>query len=109
MRPVALSSRSARTCVVFGSLYRPTRLPLGKRKRKGSFMTKLKLATGIALLGLGVGLVGVALGDNPPKDPTNHPKYTRNQDVKIDVKLSDRVKPIQPKDPSQKSQVVPEL
>jgi tetratricopeptide (TPR) repeat protein len=29
--------------------------------------------------------------------PSNKPKYTRNSEVKVDVKLSDRSKPIQPK------------
>ncbi len=84
-------------------------------------MTKHKLAFRLALsgflslgLGLGLGLVGIegsALGDTSSGAGSggSHPKYTRNQDVKIDVKLSDRVKPIQPKDPNAKSQMVPEL
>jgi TolA-binding protein len=36
-------------------------------------------------------------------------KYTRQQDVKVDVKLSDRVKPIVPKDPKEQQQQVPDL
>lgn len=37
-------------------------------------------------------------------------KYTRQQDLKVDVKLSDRVKPIVPKDPKeQQQQQQPEL
>jgi tetratricopeptide (TPR) repeat protein len=36
-------------------------------------------------------------------------KYTRNQDIKVDVKLSDRVKPIVPKDAKDQSQNQPEL
>jgi tetratricopeptide (TPR) repeat protein len=36
-------------------------------------------------------------------------KYTRQQDLKVDVKLSDRVKPIVPKDPKEQQQQQPEL
>ena len=32
------------------------------------------------------------------------PKYTRTQDLKVDVKLSERVKPIVPKDPKERQQ-----
>jgi tetratricopeptide (TPR) repeat protein len=71
-------------------------------------MTKLKLAWPILAV-LGAGLGSIAIGDTASPSTKDHPKYQRNQDVKIDVKLSDRVKPIQPKDPNQKSQMVPEL
>jgi tetratricopeptide (TPR) repeat protein len=37
------------------------------------------------------------------------PKYTRTQDIKVDVKLSERVKPIVPKDPKEQQQQQPEL
>ena len=37
------------------------------------------------------------------------PKYTRTQDLKVDVKLSERVKPIVPKDPKEQQQQQPEL
>lgn len=36
-------------------------------------------------------------------------KYTRQQEIKVDVKLSDRVKPIVPKDPKDAKQQQPEL
>nr|HEX4312431.1 tetratricopeptide repeat protein [Kofleriaceae bacterium] len=53
-------------------------------------------------------IAGTAVADTTPKDNSNHPKYERTQDVKIDVKLSDRVKPIQAK-PQDKSEFKPEL
>jgi TolA-binding protein len=37
------------------------------------------------------------------------PKYTRTQDIKVEVKLSERVKPIVPKDPKEQQQQQPEL
>ncbi len=62
-------------------------------------MSKLKLF-GVALLIVGV---GTAWADDKTK-----PKYTRTQDVKIDVKLSDRTKPIQTT-PQDKSEFKPDL
>src|SRR5262245_64653137 len=53
-------------------------------------MSKLKLA----ILGAVLATSSVALAQKA--------KYTRNQDVKIDVKLSDRTKPIQQKAPDPK-------
>lgn len=58
-------------------------------------MSKWKLATFAVL----VASSGVALGDA---------KYKRQQDVKVDVHLSDRVKPIQT-EPKNKSEIRPEL
>jgi len=58
-------------------------------------MSKLKLALVAAL----IGSPGLAAAQG---------KYKRSQDVKIDVKLSDRVKPIQPKAQT-KSEFKPEL
>ncbi|RYG15730.1 tetratricopeptide repeat protein, partial [bacterium] len=55
-------------------------------------MSRMKLATVTALLLSG----SVAWGQGAK------PKYSRQQDVKIDVKLSDRVKPIQQKAPDKK-------
>src|SRR5215468_6234051 len=59
-------------------------------------MSKMRLTTVVALLGASSG----AWADKP--------KYTRPQDVKIDVKLSDRSKPIVT-DPKAKSEFKPEL
>ncbi|MBA3461844.1 MAG: hypothetical protein H0T46_17925, partial [Deltaproteobacteria bacterium] len=55
-------------------------------------MSNMKLAL------LGVLVISASAWAQGPK-----PKYTRQQDVKIDVKLSDRVKPIQPKPEDPKS------
>ena len=60
-------------------------------------MSRMKLAIVTALL----------LGANVAS-AQNKPKYTRQQDVKIDVKLSDRVKPIQVKT-TDKKELVPTL
>jgi tetratricopeptide (TPR) repeat protein len=59
---------------------------------KGIAMSKLQLAILAAVLASSSAAVA------------QKAKYTRNQDVKIDVKLSDRTKPIQPKAPDPKDQ-----
>ncbi len=80
-----------------------------RRGRRGT-MSKIKLAV-VAALVLSSSLVS-AQTPTPATPATTtsggaKPKYTRNQDVKIDVKLSDRVKPIVQNGP--KSEVKPEL
>ncbi len=71
-------------------------------------MSKFKLAIVAALLASS----SLVLADNPPPASSsgNHPKYGtgRNSDLKVDVKLSDRVKPIEAK-PKDKSEFKPEL
>ncbi|TMQ04372.1 MAG: tetratricopeptide repeat protein, partial [Deltaproteobacteria bacterium] len=54
-----------------------------------------KLKLNLAVLGVLVATTGAR---------ADRPKYTRQSDVKVDVKLSDRVKPIVPKDPKDKQQ-----
>jgi TolA-binding protein len=71
-------------------------------------MSKYKLAIVAALLASS----SLVLADPPPATSSsgNHPKYGtgRNSDLKVDVKLSDRVKPIDVK-PKDKSEFKPEL
>jgi tetratricopeptide (TPR) repeat protein len=75
-------------------------------------MSKYKLAIVAALLASS----SLVLADPPPTSSSsssssgNHPKYGtgRNSDLKVDVKLSDRVKPIETK-PKDKSEFKPEL
>src|SRR5687768_2577993 len=62
---------------------------------KGTAMSKVKLVIVAALLVSSSGAFADA-------------KYKRTQDIKVDVKLSDRVKPIQPKQQN-KSEFKPEL
>ena len=52
-------------------------------------------------------ILGVLLSSAPTW--AQKAKYTRTQDVKVDVKLSDRVKPIVPKDPKETKEQQPEL
>ncbi|HEY1814541.1 MAG TPA: tetratricopeptide repeat protein [Kofleriaceae bacterium] len=69
-------------------------------------MSKFKLAIVAALLASS----SLVLADTPPPPPSGHARYGtgRNSDLKVDVKLSDRVKPIEAK-PQGKSEVKPEL
>ena len=66
-------------------------------------MSKLKIAIAAALLAS----TSLVLADNPPPK-TNRYGTGRNSDLKVDVKLSDRVKPIEPKQQG-KSEFKPEL
>src|ERR1043165_1263183 len=76
--------------------------PAGRRESHMSHMSvwKWKLAVVGALLG------GTSV---PTRAGAQKPKYTRTQDLKVDVKLSERVKPIVPKDPKEQQQQQPEL
>ena len=64
-------------------------------EKKGSAMSKMKLAI--------LGVLALSTTAWAQGAPGNKPKYTRQQDVKIDVKLSDRVKPIQQAAPDPKN------
>jgi len=66
-------------------------------------MSNLKLAIAAALLAS----TSLVLADNPPPK-SNRYGTGRNSDLKVDVKLSDRVKPIEAK-PQGKSEFKPEL
>src|SRR5678815_80768 len=68
--------------------------------RRESHMSHRSVLSKLAVVGVLVASTGAR---------AQKPKYTRTQDIKVDVKLSERVKPIVPKDPREQQQQQPEL
>src|SRR5688572_4174593 len=77
----------------------PPILPANLPERRESHMSHRSVSSKLALVGVLVSATSAW---------AQKPKYTRTQDIKVEVKLSERVKPIVPKDPKEQQQQQPE-